>query len=70
MADLAQHTLLALPPMPLATGQLLVSRDDGQPLRVAAVELLLTTVDSDTSRVLLQERHGAWWPTNAACHLF
>ena len=69
MADAAEVTLLTVPPMPLATGGLLLSEDDGRTMRVSTVELVMTTEDGDQARMSLHERHGAWWPPTARQHI-
>ena len=60
MAEAPEDTFLTVPPVPLASGQLILG--DGRPRRVRAVELVMTTEDGGEARVSLQERHGAWWP--------
>ncbi|HEX2075344.1 MAG TPA: hypothetical protein VHF92_16285 [Geodermatophilus sp.] len=60
MVESSAEDVLALPPVPLATGQ--VIRRDGEPRRVTRVELVVSTEDGGESRIPLVHRHGAWWP--------
>ena len=53
--------VLVVPPIPLATGQLLEPGDDGPPRRVTALELVVSTEDGEQLRIPLVHRHGAWW---------
>ena len=53
--------VLVVPPIPLATGQLLESGDDGPPVRVTGLELVVSTEDGEQLRIPLVHRHGAWW---------
>jgi hypothetical protein len=59
MADAAPDDL-ALPPLPLATGE--VVQVDGSQRRVARVELVVSTEDGAELRIRLEHRHGGWWP--------
>ena len=52
---------LVVPPIPLATGQVLEPEDDGPPVRVTGVELVISTEDGGQLRIPLVHRHGAWW---------
>ncbi|RBY94325.1 hypothetical protein DQ244_03070 [Blastococcus sp. TBT05-19] len=61
MAELADEDFLVLPPMPLATGRLLEPEDDGPPVRITTLELVIATEDGGELRVPLVHRHGAWW---------
>jgi hypothetical protein len=53
--------VLVVPPIPLATGQLLEPEDDGPPLRITKVEVVVSTEDGNELRIPLVLRHGAWW---------
>ncbi|HYO35035.1 MAG TPA: hypothetical protein VER97_03090 [Geodermatophilus sp.] len=53
--------VLVLPPIPLATGRRLVRDDDGRPLAITGVELVVSTEDGGEHRIALVPRHGAWW---------
>ena len=61
MAELPGEDFLVLPPMPLATGQLLEPEDDGPPVRITTLELVISTEDGGELRIPLEQRHGAWW---------
>jgi hypothetical protein len=53
--------VLFLPPVPLATGRLLEPDDGGEPVRITAVEVVVSTEDGEELRIPLVHRHGAWW---------
>ena len=53
--------VLVMPPMPLATGQVLESGDEGPPQRITKVEVVISTEDGGELRIPLIHRHGAWW---------
>ena len=53
--------VLFLPPVPLATGRLLEPEDDGDPVPITSVEVVVSTADGEQLRIPLQHRHGAWW---------
>jgi hypothetical protein len=61
MADPPGDDVLVVPPIPLATGQLLEPEDDGPPQRITTVELVVSTEDGGELRIPLIHRHGAWW---------
>ena len=61
MAESPGEDVLVVPPIPLATGQLLEPGDDGRPVRSAKVELVISTEDGGELRIPLVHRHGAWW---------
>jgi hypothetical protein len=61
MAELHGEDFLVLPPMPLATGQLLEPEDDGPPVRITKLEFVVSTEDGGELRIPLEQRHGAWW---------
>jgi hypothetical protein len=61
MSDQTTEQLLFLPPVPLATGELLDDEDSGELRRVTAVEVVVTTEDGGELRIPLVHRHGAWW---------
>jgi hypothetical protein len=65
VADTSDLTLLTLPPVPLATGQLVFARGEDRPRRLTAVDLVLTTEDGEEVRLPLVNQHGAWWPPTA-----
>jgi hypothetical protein len=60
MADPSGDDVLVVPPIPLATGQLLEPAD-GPPVRITTVELVVSTEDGAELRIPLVNRHGAWW---------
>ncbi len=60
MTESSAEDVLVLPPVPLATGQ--VVQLDGADRRVARVELVVSTEDGGELRIPLVHRHGAWWP--------
>jgi hypothetical protein len=60
MAEPTGDDVLVVPPMPLATGQLLES-GDGPPRRITKLEFVVSTEDGDELRIPLVLRHGAWW---------
>jgi hypothetical protein len=61
MAEPPGDDVLVVPPMPLATGQLLEPADDGPPLRITKLEFVVSTEDGAELRIPLVLRHGAWW---------
>ena len=61
MAEPPGNDLLVVPPMPLATGQVLESEDDGRRLRITKLEFVVSTDDGGELRIPLVLRHGAWW---------
>jgi hypothetical protein len=61
MTDPTTRQLLFLPPVPLATGDVLDDEDTGELRRVTGVELVVTTEDGGELRIPLVHRHGAWW---------
>jgi hypothetical protein len=61
MAEPSGNDLLVVPPMPLATGQVLESEDDGRRLRITKLEFVVSTEDGGELRIPLVLRHGAWW---------
>jgi hypothetical protein len=61
MAESPGEDVLVVPPIPLATGQLLEPEDDGPPVRVTKVEVVISTEDGNELRIPLVLRHGAWW---------
>ncbi len=61
MVEPPGEDVLVVPPIPLATGRLLESEDDGPPLRVTGLELVISTEDGEQLRIPLVHRHGAWW---------
>jgi hypothetical protein len=61
MTDPTTRQLLFLPPVPLATGDVLDDEDTGELRRVTGVELVVTTEDGAELRIPLVHRHGAWW---------
>jgi hypothetical protein len=60
MAESSTQDDLTLPPVPLATGE--VVRLDGADRRVAQVELVVSTEDGGELRIPLEHHHGGWWP--------
>ncbi|MCU1606800.1 MAG: uncharacterized protein JWP46_3265 [Modestobacter sp.] len=65
VADTSEPSLLTLPPIPLATGQLVFPRGEDRPQRLSRVELVLTTELGEEVRMPLIEQHGAWWAPTA-----
>ena len=61
MVEPPGEDLLVVPPIPLATGQLLEPEDDGPPVRITKVEFVVSTEDGAERRIPLVLRHGAWW---------
>jgi hypothetical protein len=62
MAEPPADDVLVLPPVPLATGQLLEPEEgDGAPVRITTGELVVCTEDGGELRIPLVHRHGAWW---------
>jgi hypothetical protein len=61
MSDQTTEQLLFLPPVPLATGEVLDDEDGGELRRVTAVEVVVSTEDGGELRIPLVHRHGAWW---------
>ncbi len=60
MAEPSPEDDLVLPPVPLATGD--VVRVGGANRRVSLVELVVSTEDGGELRIPLEHHHGAWWP--------
>jgi hypothetical protein len=61
MTDPTTDQLLFLPPVPLATGEVLDDEDTGELRRVTSVEVVVSTADGNQLRIPLVHRHGAWW---------
>ena len=61
MVEQPGEDVLVVPPIPLATGQVLEPEDDGPPVRVTGMELVISTEDGGQLRIPLVHRHGAWW---------
>ena len=61
MVEPPGEDVLVVPPIPLATGRLLEPEDDGPPVRVTGLELVISTEDGGQLRIPLVHRHGAWW---------
>lgn len=61
MTESEQGALLFLPPVPLATGEVLDDENSGELHRVTNVEVVVTTDDGAQLRIPLEHRHGAWW---------
>jgi hypothetical protein len=61
MVEPPGEDVLVVPPIPLATGRLLEPEDDGPPVRVTGLELVISTEDGEQLRIPLVHRHGAWW---------
>ena len=53
--------VLVLPPIPLATGDVLEPEGDGEPVRITKLEFVISTEDGAELRIPLVHRHGAWW---------
>lgn len=65
VAEAAELSVLTLPPIPLATGELVFARGEDRPQRLDRVELVLTTELGEEVRLPLVQRHGAWWAPTA-----
>jgi hypothetical protein len=61
MTDPTTDHLLFLPPVPLATGDVLEDEDTGEVRRVTGVEVVVSTEGGGELRIPLVHRHGAWW---------
>jgi hypothetical protein len=61
MSDPTTEQLLFLPPVPLATGEVLDDEDTGELRRITGVEVVVSTDDGAELRIPLVLRHGAWW---------
>jgi hypothetical protein len=61
MSDPTTEQLLFLPPVPLATGDVLDDEESGRLRRVTGVEVVVLTEDGGQLRIPLVHRHGAWW---------
>ena len=61
MVEPPGEDVLGVPPIPLATGQVLEPEGDGPPVRVTGLELVISTEDGAQLRIPLVHRHGAWW---------
>ena len=61
MPESPGEDVLVLPPIPLATGQLLELEGDGRPVRITKLEFVVSTEDGGELRIPLVHRHGAWW---------
>jgi hypothetical protein len=61
MVEPPGEDLLVVPPVPLATGQVLEPEAAGPPVRITGVELVVSTEDGSQLRIPLVLRHGAWW---------
>ena len=61
MSDQTTEQLLFLPPVPLATGEVLDDEDTGELRRITAVEVVVSTEDGGELRIPLVHRHGGWW---------
>ncbi|SEO77964.1 hypothetical protein [Trujillonella endophytica] len=55
--------VIVLPPLPLATGQVLPGGEGAADAarRITEVALVVRTEDGAEHRVVLVEQHGAWW---------
>jgi hypothetical protein len=61
MPEQDDDNVLVVPPIPLATGELLEPDGDGPPVRITKLELVVATEDGGELRIPLVHRHGAWW---------
>ena len=61
MAEPPGDDVLVVPPVPLASGSVLEAEGDGRPVRITAVEVVVSTEDGGELRIPLVHRHGAWW---------
>jgi hypothetical protein len=61
MVEPPGEDVLVVPPIPLATGQLIEPEGDGPPVRVTGLELVISTEDGEQLHIPLVHRHGAWW---------
>jgi hypothetical protein len=51
MAETPGDDVLVVPPIPLATGGLLEPEDDGPPVRITKVEVVVSTEDGGELRI-------------------
>ena len=61
MVEPPGEDVLVVPPIPLATGQMLEPDGEGPPVRVTGLELVISTENGEQLRIPLVHRHGAWW---------
>ena len=61
MAEPSGDDVLVVPPIPLASGNVLEPEDDGPRVRITKVEVVVSTEDGRELRIPLTQRHGAWW---------
>ena len=61
MVEPPGEDVLVVPPIPLATGQVLEPDGEGPPVRVTGLELVISTENGEQLRIPLVHRHGAWW---------
>ena len=61
MAEPPADDVLVVPPMPLATGQVIEPPDDGPPLWRMWRKPQVRAEDGGELRIPLVHRHGAWW---------
>jgi hypothetical protein len=61
MDETFREDVLAFPPIPLATGSVVID-EAGMPMVIESVAVLVRTVDGREFPVDLAHRHGAWWP--------
>ena len=63
MSEPSGEEVVVLPPLPLATGQLLPGGEavPAAARRITQIALVVRTEDGAEHRVALVEQHGAWW---------
>jgi len=61
MNETFREDVLSFPPIPLATGSVVLD-DAGAPAVIDSVAVLVRTVDGREFPLHLVHRHGAWWP--------
>lgn len=61
MCDTGSPDLLTFPPVPLASGTVLVDAQ-GNPQQVRTVTVVVVTEDGARHQVELRYEHGGWWP--------
>ena len=60
MPESPGQDVLVLPPIPLATGDLLEPEGDGEPVRITKLEFVISTEDGGELRFLAGHWPGSW----------
>ena len=61
MNETFREDVLTFPPIPLATGSVVLD-EAGVPAVIESVAVLVRTVDGREFPLDLVQRHGGWWP--------